>query len=497
MHGLVRRAVRATVQTVVLASLTSGTVARSEERTASPTLAVVNLSERDLERVLENRWLRGGRWTIEGNSKQPKPGVQDLRYRAVVGNSSIRLAAGGRVSLRFDLEDAELQVARFERRLLGARARCEELRVSLDPEPAVVGEFEARFAIDHGALRVSPESLEVANLEAAIRIDPTLRCRHAWIPDWLLRAAGRSRVRRTFRQLDESLLTRARREASRIDEAGGVVRLDSNRLALQLQRLDTAHHALWLGLGAESANGALDASTTDAEPVGPSAKHSFVALSPEIGRRILHDVVARADGRPRVPSAHFLNLVKSDAFVALFPSLTLGRERLRFALRFESLPTFEFLEPPASSGDRARPGIRIELSGLVLDLYDGDESESTRIGSVFVRRGRLTLAPFVGPRGGLSFDVVDNDWRLEGRGVAIADEVFAATLQELVFGEAFETTFEPLARTLLATGAGRIALESIEVRNAWLVVGIRLPDGAEPTLADGSLTHPVSARSSR
>ena len=54
--------------------------------------------------------------------------------------------------------------------------------------------------------------------------------------------------------------------------------------------------------------------------------------------------------------------------------------------------------------------------------------------------------------GGTSFEIIENEWNVSSDGIEFNDSLLAATLQELTFAEAFETTYDPLGRGDLRVG---------------------------------------------
>ena len=72
----------------------------------------------------------------------------------------------------------------------------------------------------------------------------------------------------------------------------------------------------------------------------------------------------------------------------------------------------------------------------------------------------------------VTFELVENDWRLSSRGMEFNEGLFAATLQELIFGEIFQTRQDPLARDSLEVAGTPFDPTYFRLVNDHLVVEV-------------------------
>ena len=93
------------------------------------------------------------------------------------------------------------------------------------------------------------------------------------------------------------------------------------------------------------------------------------------------------------------------------------------------------------------------------------------LGSLEIASGRLVVAPERNVLGGISFRVVENEWSARSTGIEFDDELFAATLEELIFGAVFETSYQPLFRKLTLADTA-FAPRSFEIAGDYLVIGV-------------------------
>jgi hypothetical protein len=114
--------------------------------------------------------------------------------------------------------------------------------------------------------------------------------------------------------------------------------------------------------------------------------------------------------------------------------------------------------------------VRLRLSNAEIRLWDGGDEEPAVLGTLRVDSAVVGLLPFPNRLGGISFATVENDWELSSTGIEFDEELLAATLQELVFGEAFETRYRPLWSDALQVGGARFEPSSFRSLGGYLVV---------------------------
>jgi hypothetical protein len=168
---------------------------------------------------------------------------------------------------------------------------------------------------------------------------------------------------------------------------------------------------------------------------------------------------------------------------ALIPGLDrLGPDvPVEVGFHFSTPPRIEFTTADRVSlqgqGHGGEAAIRVHLGGIEMILRDASRPAAP-LGSVSVTAATITVVPYRGPLGGISFELVENDWKLDSQGVEFDEEILAATLGELVFGEAFETRYAPIATELFKIGRAGFVARGFELEGDYLVVG--LGEGGAP-----------------
>jgi hypothetical protein len=157
--------------------------------------------------------------------------------------------------------------------------------------------------------------------------------------------------------------------------------------------------------------------------------------------------------------------MKSSSVYALIPGLrgVASRDAISFSFEFRTPPRIEF----RPLGDAAQ--IQARFHGMEMTVWDGASGEPVRLGTVSVA-GTVGFAPVRSTLGGLSLKIVENDWDVTSDGIEFDEALFEATLQELVFAEAFETLWEPLLREGLSSGGIALAPRAFKVTDGYLVV---------------------------
>ena len=424
-----------------------------------PDAIVLNLTEGDLNRILREAVLSATGPRLQGEQPEVSDGVQDLSYYAEFSEPRITLGDQGHASITFDIREASLLIGSAERKVAWTNFRCEDFGVAIDPERPLDVELQIRFDATEQGLRIVPQSLELPSGKQDWRLIKPSRCKSGLLPTWLLWAVGKPYLRRQIRSLDETLLERAREGAQSLNEDGFLreqleiesLNDEDHREVVYLypNRLETGSGSLLLSLAGsttEPAEGAL-AEEGWAEP---PTEHSFFAISESFLNRLLESAFAgtRADARP--PSGDFARLFESRSIFTLVPGLRdrPAIEDVSYTLRYDAPPRIEFARaaPGVSDDPRGSIVVTLHLAGIELTLWGVDDSGDVELGTLRIDSGRVSAVPVPSPMGGLSFDVVENEWRVSSRGVRFNESILAATLQELAFAEVFETTYDPILR---------------------------------------------------
>jgi len=458
-----------------------------------PNAVVVNLTETDLNHVLHELFISAGGPHIAGETERVSKGVFDLSYEAELSVPELTLDDDGVVSLNLTIEQADVRIGRLERRIGKRTARCENAGIAVDPERPLELSFDLRFSIDDGGLRVIPESVRLDDPRTDFRLVKPTRCENALLPRWLLWWIGKPRLRRRVEQLDNLLLARVRSSADGLNGSSGLLAKswkghDGETFHLYPRTVDIADGSLMLTLAGGS--GEAD-SAAAGSPAWVDARRSgsFLALSGSFLDRLAALTFPQGEIEPRKPSGPLRKLFRSRSLYTLVPGLRgLDTEELFFTLRLKP-PRFTLrsvgpeeagidptlLGEPAG-GDDSRAALGIELAGVELKIWQLREGQHAELGTLTIDSGRITVVPFFNLLGGISFELIENEWELSSSGVAFNEHVLAATLQEMVFGEIFETRFEPLARGALKIGDVEMSGGGFRVVDDYLIIEV----GAAP-----------------
>jgi hypothetical protein len=160
------------------------------------------------------------------------------------------------------------------------------------------------------------------------------------------------------------------------------------------------------------------------------------------------------------------------------------RDGLALGFRFNRTPRLSLVAVDPAT-DRERPALALTLDDVEIEWTQLHDGERIWLGTVRVERAEITIAPFVGPLGGVSFELVDNSWSLTSSGIEFNEALLAATLQELVFAEVFSTKFDPLLRQPLMLASTAFAPSGFRLAGDYLVV-----EFAPSTAAPGSPPRP-------
>jgi hypothetical protein len=459
---------------------------------------VVNLTQSDLNRVLEAIVRSNGGPRFEGTRKKVSRGVSDLHYVAELSTPRLTLGDDGLARLDVDIEEGGIRIGRLERRFIGRMARCEGAGAVVDPEHPVDIELGFRFRIEGGELRLVPERVSVSDPRESFRLVKPSRCENTLFPKWLVWWIGRPYLKRRLNGLDEVLLASASRGAASLNARGGLLRKrwevgasdpagPAASLDLRPEWLTTRGETLLVGLEA-SGSAAVTTRRPSLEWIDGLANRSFAAFSTSFLESLLG---LRMSGRPGVArklGGDFQRLLHSDSIYTLIPGLrdVDSRDDLRVGLVFGHAPSVELTELPArdENGDGEPNGeralIRVRLSGIELRLWDGAEDDATPVGVLRIDSAVIGVIPYLNRLGGLSFRPAENEWRVSSTGIRIDAALFAATLQEVVFGELFQTRYEPLWAEGIRVGDTAFVANRLRAVGDYLIVelGVRAGDGA-------------------
>jgi hypothetical protein len=480
----------------LLPSVPAITCAAESPASFSESAAVLlNVSERDLNRIIADSFHANGGPRFEGKKARVSSSIADLRYHALFSDPVIRLGRDGTARLSFDIMDASLRIGRLERKIGGLDARCEEAGLDVEPGRPLAIDVALGLATENGALRVTPRSVEIPEAGERLRLVEPARCRNTLLPRWLLWWLGKPYLRRSLGNLNEVILDRARIGAAQLEDSEGLLlrhweippgHAEDLWASLHLfpETLDTSGGSLLIGLTATNAGPTLGPAPPrrlDGNGSLPSA--SFLGLSESFVNEIARRVAGNESRSHRKSTGNFRKLLASDAVYALVPGLRKidSKENTYFEIAFRSAPRFEFrrVDPggPASSGSQAL--IRVLLSGVEIDLRKDDGGRTTLLGTLHVDSGRIAVVPFVNLLGGISFRMVENEWRVSSTGLEFDEDLVAATLQEITFGKIFATSYEPLLTRALHLGRTGFLPESFTVAGGYLVIEFGEPPPPE------------------
>ena len=443
-----------------------------------PNAVLVNISEADLNRIVRDTFREHFGTPIKGATSDPSHGVHDLRYEATFSEPVLEFDTEGRVRVDLDLLEAELRIGRFERKFMRKMASCDGAGLDVNPDRPVEVALHMNFEVDDHDLRIVPLSVKIENKKGFRLVKPT-KCRNTWLPKWLVWRIGKGQLRRKVKQLDEVLLAQAQLGAAELSETNGPLtwslgdRNDSagtSDLYLYPQRVDTSHRSLLVSFaGSTGQKQALPASMPDW--VAAESHRSYLGLSESFLNSAIRSAIGRLETRPRKPSGNMSKLFRGSAVVSLIPGLrdVESPENLRLGLAFHRPPRIEFealeQEPPQEPN---RALIRIRLSGAELTIWESDEF----LGALEIESARLAVTPYLNLLGGISFDIIENEWLLSSRGIDFDEQTLAAMFQEMFFSEMFETTYHPVAQQSFDLGETQFHPRYFSLLGHHLVIGL-------------------------
>jgi hypothetical protein len=494
---------------------------RSAEPFRAPNAIVLKVTERDLNQILRGTLRANGGPVFEGRIHNPSKGMTDLSYRVRVSDPVLKLGGEEQASISFSIREGHLDVGRYERKVAGRMAYCENLGVTVEPDKPVDVTIGVRFAIKGENLQIIPTKVSMPDAEKNFQLIKPSLCRHAPMPTWLLWWIGKPQLKKRLGALDSVLLASARKSAERLDTGsfwkqwdsgeegrGG----DSGGFYLYPDLLDTSHGSVFVSLSAS--DGPQDGARSPLPVWATSlSNRSFVAVSESFLDAAAGQALSRVTSSPRKSKGNLERLLKSDSVYALIPGLREvdSKDKIYLELKLASAPKVELRSshrgacsgspncPPETGEGRPRGGefgeidgtragmpaspavaerespgdeavILIKVKDLDLNIRQGGEGGDVLLGSLKVDSGRVGLSPYVNELGGVSFKIVENAWHVSSHGLEFNEELVEATIQEMIFAEAFETNYAPLLPHGLGIGDSRLTPQAIRVVGNHLVV---------------------------
>lgn len=441
-----------------------------------PNAVLVNISEADLNRIVQDLFRERVGPRIEGVRSDPSRGYYDLSYQAGFSEPVLQLGSEGRMRIDLDLLDARVRVGRMERKFLRRKASCDGAGLTLDSDQPVGFAVSVRFEVLDHDIHVIPEDVTLENTKG-FRLEKPTSCRNTLLPKWLVWWIGKGKLRRKIERLDDLILDRARAGAAELNAEGGFLSrhwsfqprddsVEGSDLYLYPQNIDTSHGSLLVGFAGASTE-PHETSYILPEWVATESGRSYLGLSESFLNAVIGASVERLRTTPRKPRGNMSKLLRGSAALSLIPGLreVESPESIRVGLAFLNPPKIEF-DTIDAAPDRAL--IRVDLSGAEMTIWEGD----SLLGTLEIESSRLAVAPYLSAAGGISFDVIENEWRLSSRGIEFDEETLAAVFQELFFGEMFETRYDPVGRESFELGETKFNPRYFSLLGQHLVIGL-------------------------
>ena len=456
-----------------------------------PNAIVVNVSEDDLNLALQDLWNEMGS-RFQGTKAEVSSTAYGLHYDGRLSMPVIDLMDGGRASIRLALEEASVRVDSVEHKLLGRRVRCEDIGADLHPDRVLDMSLDLSFVIEGQDVQILPTAVEVPDAKGAFRLIKPSRCRRNLIPTFMLWWVAKPFLQKQFRHIDEKLLLGAESGAEQLkDEDGAILRkyvdVEGHELLIYPRILTTDDDALWIAAAGSSDETSPDAAFPDPpESLAPSSSRSFLAVSQSTLNAIIDRVYlewSRPSNRPR---GTVKKLFRSQEMLTLVPGLrdVENRQDLHWGIRFTAAPriTLGTLKDNGGGGGKPfslfewsmisdQPLITLHSAGIEIEIARGGDRPEV-LGTLSIDSGVVSAIPYANRLGGISLHVVRNEWEVSSTGMAFEERLLAATLQELIFAELFETRYEPLARHALTVGPIRFEPSGFAVADEYLVIDL-------------------------
>ncbi len=494
--GLTPRSARFLLAAVTFSSVTLAAPVNPVE-TATAGDVFVSVTESDLNLILQDLFRAGGGPRIEGRKGRVSRGVSDLRYHADLSDPVLKLGADGHVVLSSSIREARVQIGRLERTIGKRSAYCENAGFTVDPAHPLDITLALQFRIEDDDVRIVPERVLLSDAERTFHLVKPSRCQNAPVPTWLLWWLGKPYLKRQLGTLDEILLARADKSARELRD-GTLIRKSwrfaspfDTRTGVEIElvprHLNTELGSLLVSLARPGVDDLGGARTPLGVPENHAAR-SRVGVSESFVNDLLIRAFSGVTELAHAPKGNLKRLFESASVHRLIPGLRGARSTddvfftfsMRSAPRVEFVgrelsrdladPTLERESPPEGSG---RPTIRVTLSGLELKVWERrPDRPDGLLGTLRIDRGTVGAAPYANRLGGISLEIVENDWVVSSSGMEFNRDLFAATLQEMTFGEIFETRYNPLARTPLRVGKTEFSPRRFDVAGGYLLVDL-------------------------
>lgn len=474
------------------ASVVSFTQAPAPYSFLEPNAVLVNVTESDLNRILTGAVHSFGGPVFEGTRQNPAKGRFDLQYQMDISQPVLKLGSGGEANVTFSIREASVDVGRYERGKGKRVAYCENIGARVDPELPIDVDLDLHFAFEGGDLKILPDRLSIPDAAKRVRLIEPTSCRGSVMPRWFQWWIGKPILKHRLKHVDEILLASLKKSATRMNDGEGFLRNwelgagsgnDQDRrqdhqdrgqdrrgnLFVTPGRVDTSRGSLFVSLTASSSRS--HATSPAPEWTTSLSDRSFMALSQPFLEAIARDAFSKIAALPRTEGGQFAKLAKSDSLYALIPGLRgiEGKKKFYITVKTAGLPEVALRPVGASGVDAERAMIDIHVSGMEVDVRTADP-EDRWLGSLTIESGRIGLVPYANPLGGISFEVLENDWQISSKGIEFNEELLAATIQELAFGEVFETRYAPLLRDGLGAGDARLMPKDFRIVGNHLVI---------------------------
>ena len=467
---------------------------------SEPGAVLLNISERDLNRIVVDAFHANGGPRFQGHRDRVSSNVADLSYSALFSDPVIKLGKDGTAQLLMNVKDANLRVGRVERNIAGLHAYCDGAGLEVDPaRPLSVG-LDLDLRVENGALRVIPKSVEIPEADERLRLVEPAECKNTLFPRWFVWGVGERYLRRSF-DLDDVILKRARASAARLEKKESLLtggwefpkKQGGPKLRLLPGTLDMSGGSLLVGLTASSTEPAFQSTPAPRldQTAGRQPSGSYLGLS----ESFMNEIARRAAADPSMSrrkggNGNFRKLRASDAVYALVPGLRKldSKDDVTFQIAFPTPPRFEFRpldeKDPSPAGSHAL--IRVYFTGMEIYVRKGQGDKASLLGTLHVDTGRMAVVPFANVLGGISFRVTENEWHVSSTGIEFDEALVAATLQEVTFGKIFSTSYAPLLLKTLRVGKTEFLPRSFAVNGDYLVIGLgepKPPERASPAAA--------------
>ena len=464
-----------------------------------PGALLLNVTESDLNHIVQGSFHLKGGPNFAGTKRRSSASVSGLTYHATLSEPIVALGDKGKLALSFDVREANLNIAKLERKIAGREATCEDTGLFVDPALPLEVMMAMDVRIQGGDLRFVPENVVVNDVENRLNLVPPSRCTNALLPRWFLWWLGKPSLKKRYiGGLDELLLERAKKSATRMEESKAILRKrwemgDGGTVHVYPSALDTSHRSLFVSLTASDEPRRPASVATSIAHTLPTDR-TYVALSEAFLNDLSRLTVSRMGKERLRPTGNLRKLLRSSSIYALIPGLRGldANETLSYSVALRSTPHIDLAT--SSAGDAM---LRFRISDLELRLFKGDADHASPLGTMAVKSGTLGIVPYRGVLGGISFRVVENTWSVSSHGIRFDDALVAATLQEIAFGRFFETTYRPLATDHWRIGETGFEPLGFETRDGYLVISLGEPPKAYETQAARAPMQTSTLRGSR